>query len=244
MAISNKLSLAIVLVVGLTIAQLSSATLSPDLEKQLKNPNIDANKPLSDLINPVNPTVNNVVNQPINNAVNQPTTNPVTPPVNKAVNQPTTNPVTTPVNNAVNNLANILHEDPSEFLIPQNAARAKVSVPPFVWNETLAEFARSYAQERANDCKLQHSHSPGKGENIARAPGVLSPAKAVEMWVSEEVNYDYASNTCKKVCGHYTQVVWKGSTSIGCARSNCQGRGTFVTCNYYPPGNYIGRKPY
>jgi len=292
MAISNNLTLAIVLVNALTIAQLCWAALPLDLQNKLKDPHNDPNKPLSDLLthkplvappvntlvnppvkNPVNPLVNNPItpvvnkpvtpqptNPPVNNPltppVNPPIINPITPPVNnpltQTVNKPVTppinppNPITPPVNQPLSPLNSlvILHEDPNEFLIPQNMARAKVGLPPLVWNESLVEFARSYAQERANDCKLQHSHSPGKGENIARSPGILSPEKAVEMWVAEEPNYDYGSNTCKKVCGHYTQVVWKDTKSIGCARSNCQNRGTFVTCNYYPPGNVGGRKPY
>ena len=48
-----------------------------------------------------------------------------------------------------------------------------------------------------------------------------------------------------KVCGHYTQVVWRDSTAIGCARVDCNnGGGVFITCNYNPPGNYVGRSPY
>ncbi|KAJ6759314.1 hypothetical protein OIU74_025899 [Salix koriyanagi] len=46
-------------------------------------------------------------------------------------------------------------------------------------------------------------------------------------------------------CGHYTQIVWRETKRIGCARVDCfGGRGVFMTCNYDPPGNYIGEKPY
>ncbi|CAI0448628.1 unnamed protein product [Linum tenue] len=32
---------------------------------------------------------------------------------------------------------------------------------------------------------------------------------------------------------------------IGCAKATCSGgRGTFVICNYNPPGNWIGQRPY
>ncbi|CAN1167523.1 Pathogenesis-related protein 1 [Linum perenne] len=35
------------------------------------------------------------------------------------------------------------------------------------------------------------------------------------------------------------------SSRIGCAKVACSGgRGTFVICNYNPPGNYVGQKPY
>lgn len=47
--------------------------------------------------------------------------------------------------------------------------------------------------------------------------------------------------------GHLTQVVWKGTTSVGCATQFCAA-GTimsgwdsyFTVCNYSPPGNYQG----
>jgi hypothetical protein len=55
---------------------------------------------------------------------------------------------------------------------------------------------------------------------------------------------------CARVCLHAccTQVVWKGSASLGCAVTRCtplQGlpwaSGTYVVCRYNPPGNYLGQ---
>ena len=64
-----------------------------------------------------------------------------------------------------------------------------------------------------------------------------------------EQYYDHDSNTCSapegESCGHYTQVVWRASTSIGCARVVCNNnRGVFITCNYNPPGNFNGERPF
>ncbi|CAL2279522.1 unnamed protein product [Prunus armeniaca] len=83
------------------------------------------------------------------------------------------------------------------------------------------------------------------GENLAEGYGEMTGGQAVKFWVTEKPNYDYASNTCVgDVCGHYTQVVWRNSTHVGCARAKCKNGWMFVICSYYPPGNYIGERPY
>ncbi|KAL9231942.1 hypothetical protein vseg_007100 [Gypsophila vaccaria] len=132
------------------------------------------------------------------------------------------------------------------YLVPHNLARAKEHVPLVSWNETVAAYARSYAKERAADCALQHSTTQVYGENIAMSTGDLSPELAIKLWVEEKPDYHYQANNCNpgKMCGHYTQVVWKNTKSIGCAKEKCRNGGTFVTCNYFPPGNYIGERPF
>ncbi|XP_031096510.1 basic form of pathogenesis-related protein 1-like [Ipomoea triloba] len=130
------------------------------------------------------------------------------------------------------------------FIAAHNAARETVGAPPVEWNTTLADFAESYATKRSADCAAQHSQGP-YGENIAMASAELSPADSVKLWMDEKKYYDQASNSCTGgECHHYTQVVWRDTTSIGCARATCKTGWMFVTCNYYPPGNYVGERPY
>ena len=135
-----------------------------------------------------------------------------------------------------------------QYLTPINAVRVAHGLHPVQWNNTLADYARAYAHKRSADCALQHSDylTPGYGETIAMSEGALTPAVAVGLWTGEEPFYHYKSNTCDEgeMCGHYTQIVWKTLTSIGCASAKCQNGGTFITCNYYPPGNYEGERPY
>jgi hypothetical protein len=45
------------------------------------------------------------------------------------------------------------------------------------------------------------------------------------------------------VCGHYTQIVWRNTKSVGCAVARGKGVEVWV-CNYDPPGNYAGQRPY
>ncbi|KAH7673637.1 Cysteine-rich secretory protein-related protein [Dioscorea alata] len=121
-----------------------------------------------------------------------------------------------------------------DFINPHNSARSAVGVGQVTWDATVAAYAQNYANQRIGDCKLVHSGGP-YGENIFWGSGAeFTAADAVNSWVSEKQYYDYASNTCAagKQCGHYTQVVWRSSTSIGCARVKCNSGAIFIICNY------------
>ncbi|KAJ0561285.1 putative CAP domain-containing protein [Helianthus annuus] len=50
--------------------------------------------------------------------------------------------------------------------------------------------------------------------------GTFTGTAAVHLWVAEKSYYDYTTNTCASghVCRHYTQVVWRNSVQLGCAR--------------------------
>ncbi|CAL5358163.1 pathogenesis-related leaf protein 6-like [Camellia sinensis] len=135
---------------------------------------------------------------------------------------------------------------PQDFLAAHNAARAQIRVKPLTWNNTVAAYAENYAKLRSADCNLEHSNGP-YGENIAESSGELTAVHAVKLWVDEKPKYSYGLNACigeAAGCLHYTQVVWRNTAQIGCARVQCQNKWWFVTCNYYPPGNYVGQRPY
>jgi uncharacterized protein YkwD len=133
-----------------------------------------------------------------------------------------------------------------------NAARAAVMpaaanpIPPLQWSPTLAATAQAWASR----CQFGHSSGP-YGENIYADTGQGSATDVVASWVGEKSNYTYATNSCAGVCGHYTQVVWAASTSLGCGMQHCTsgspfggGAWNFWVCNYDPPGNFNGQKPY
>ena len=129
-----------------------------------------------------------------------------------------------------------------------NKERADVGVKPVSWNESLATYAESYAATRQDDCKLKFSGGP-YGENLFWGPAGTNytAADVVGSWVSQKKYYDHASNTCAagKRCDYYTQVVWRGTTSIGCAAVLCsKSGGVFAICSYNPRGNLDGQSPY
>ncbi|KAI4992372.1 hypothetical protein ZWY2020_051789 [Hordeum vulgare] len=132
------------------------------------------------------------------------------------------------------------------ILKEHNAFRAKEHVPPLTWNATVAQYAQQYANKRKGDCALKHSTGP-YGENLMYGEGkAWTWRHTVDEWSEEKKNYHYGSNSCDagKQCGHYTAVVWKGTTGVGCGRVTCTTGDTLMVCSYYPPGNYDGEKPY
>ncbi|XP_062019522.1 basic form of pathogenesis-related protein 1-like [Rosa rugosa] len=131
------------------------------------------------------------------------------------------------------------------FIEEHNKARAEVGVGPLTWSNTVALYAQKYADSKIETCELKLSGGP-YGEALAEGFGEMTAAQAVKFWVtSEKPNYDYASNKCVNgECLIYTQVVWRDTFHLGCARVKCKNGRVFVICNYDPPGNIEGERPY
>jgi pathogenesis-related protein 1 len=125
--------------------------------------------------------------------------------------------------------------------------RAAVGLPGLKWSGKLEASAAAWAQTlRGRGCAMQHSGSRTLGENLAWASGArLTVAEVLEMWGEERRDYDHAANRCRPgaQCGHYTQMVWRGTTEIGCAAAAC-GAEEVLVCHYAPPGNWVGQRPY
>lgn len=104
------------------------------------------------------------------------------------------------------------------------------------WNATLAAFAAWYLG--SNSCAFRHSGGP-YGENMAR--GYTTPAASVSEWGNERVQYDYGHPGYSFATGHFTQLVWKGTTDVGCARRWCGSDVNWLlACEYWPRGNVPG----
>ena len=152
--------------------------------------------------------------------------------------------------------------DPAAIIAAHNKLRAEVGVTKkLTYSKTLAVSAQAWAEhlKQANVCQMRHSAPNGKyGENLFWASAVswtdgrkdlqkVSSKQVVEDWGSEKADYDYASNTCAdgKMCGHYTQIVWRNMTKVGCGLAVCEDAQEQVwACQYQPAGNWVGKKPY
>ena len=126
------------------------------------------------------------------------------------------------------------------LLAEHNAARAQHCAPPLTWSPKLAAVAQAWAEHlRDHRCGFDHSRSR-YGENLAAgSTGMLDAAAIVGMWTEERAGYDFARGGFSMDTGHFTQVVWRGTTQVGCGSVTCNGMDVWV-CNYDPPGNVAG----
>ena len=133
-----------------------------------------------------------------------------------------------------------------DILAAQNAVRSRAGVPLLTWSNQLASVARDWAASLLRSGTMSHRPANKYGENIFEIHGSkASPAQVVGIWAAEAKDYDPTKNTCRegKVCGHYTQLVWRRTKQVGCAVGRGGGREVWV-CNYDPPGNWAGQRPF
>lgn len=134
-----------------------------------------------------------------------------------------------------------------------NATRQTVGTAPLKWNCALADFAQKWAN------KDTFEHSPEKdrqniiagslaGENLSNDSETNQiMQKMIQGWIDEKQFLNADNKTCVagKVCEHYTQMVWKTTTEIGCGiyrKSNSLGadfkdKASYFVCVYNPGGN-------
>jgi hypothetical protein len=64
---------------------------------------------------------------------------------------------------------------------------------------------------------------------------------------TEKCDMTCATNLHSDGCGHYTAIVARRSTQVGCGVATCQKNGVdydIWVCNYNPAGNIVGFAPY
>jgi pathogenesis-related protein 1 len=130
-----------------------------------------------------------------------------------------------------------LSADAQALLDAHNRVRAQHCAPALTWSPKLTEFAQQWAKKlKAEGCKF--GHSGGRyGENLAAGTsGTLDGKSVTEMWYDEIKQYSFKTGGFSMQTGHFTQVVWKATTQLGCAMTSCRGMDIWV-CEYDPPGN-------
>jgi len=143
------------------------------------------------------------------------------------------------------------------MLYHHNAARANHAAEPLTWDDACEANARIAAQK----CNFGHfiPEGAGQGQNLFTVSGDAFNATAgiTESWYKGELepmlpyfgDKDVPDDVFHEV-GHLTQVVWKGTTKVGCVSIDCGDKmivggaassmNKYTVCNYAPAGNVFG----
>lgn len=136
----------------------------------------------------------------------------------------------------------------TEWLRAHNSRRRQYNggagYKPLRWASSLARQAKIHADYLVSACpnvELTHAKSIEDGENLAGNNGhgqwgsLYDADDIMGRWVEKELNWDYPDNA------HYTQVVWRATSYVGCGeslRKMSNGASCRVqVCRYTPPGN-------
>lgn len=120
-----------------------------------------------------------------------------------------------------------------------------------IWDNDLA----TKASVSADKCIWNHTNT---GQNLysSNSQSPINLTAAIEAWYNEKQYYSYwfINGICQEPqqqCLHYSQVVWATSRKLGCAYTRCTTlqfstltNALILVCNYDPPGNIQGVKPY
>lgn len=139
----------------------------------------------------------------------------------------------------------------SAMLAGHSAARADVGLPPLVWNDALAADALAYAQTLARTRQFRHADQPQgpkrQGENLFTGTrGAYSYREMVDLWVAEKKDFtnrptpNFSRTGRFGDVGHYTQIVWRATTAVGCGLASNE-TDDYLVCRYSPAGNVWGQ---
>lgn len=137
------------------------------------------------------------------------------------------------------------------LLAIHNRERAATGARPLVWDSGLAAAAASYGPALERLGRLAHSPAQerrGQGENLwmgtrdAYALDEMAEGWAAEKSLLRPGAFPQVSRSGNwSDVGHYTQMIWKGTTRVGCAVHKAR-KWDFLICRYSPQGNVVGQR--
>jgi hypothetical protein len=146
------------------------------------------------------------------------------------------------------------HDFNARVLAAHNHERLSAGVPPLQWNSQLSASASRWADHLGKTGEFSHSPDevgqPVEGENLwAGSRGYYTPESMVGLWTAEKSDFKpgvFPANSrtadVEKV-GHYTQLMWRRTTSVGCAVAQSRVEDVLV-CRYSSAGNVVGEQPF
>jgi hypothetical protein len=139
----------------------------------------------------------------------------------------------------------------SRVLAAQNRERVALGLAPLSWDDGLARDAQAWADTLAATGRFEHAPenrvSP-EGENLwAGTRGYYAPEAMVDAWAREKKYFragifpDNSTTGRVEDVGHYTQLVWRNTSQVGCARAQSAAEDILV-CRYSEAGNWRGER--
>lgn len=141
----------------------------------------------------------------------------------------------------------------SRLVARQNVERTHLGISPLTWDPALARSAQNWADQLAAQGAFYHApenEAAPQGENLwAGTAGRFTPEAMIDAWVREKRFFRPGrfpgNSTTGRVgdVGHYTQIMWRATHSVGCALAR-GAREDVLVCRYSEAGNYEGEVPF
>lgn len=158
-----------------------------------------------------------------------------------------------------------------DVLTGHNVVRQRVGIPTMQFDEDLKAMADHRLEELVSGgCYIQHSATSYRwgaagfqyvGENVYKVINMVpTGVDLADAWYAEIYDYTYGvvGEPCvRQKCadrssppcsiGHFTQMMWRASTHLGCAKRECpneQEKTSIGVCYYGEGGNIVGRIPF
>lgn len=135
----------------------------------------------------------------------------------------------------------------NDALESHNNYRKLHGVAALKLDKKLCSYAQEWANKLAREDSFEHRTNQDFGENLycswsSNPKAKCAGSKPVDSWYSEMTKYTFGSEPTSSASGHFTQVVWKKTQSLGIAKAKSPKSGKIiVVANYEPAGNWIGQ---
>lgn len=141
-----------------------------------------------------------------------------------------------------------LAERNARILTLHNQARARVGAAALVWDDQLAAGAGRWAAQLGDSGMLEHSGAEDEGENLWMGTADYYTIDAmVGAWTDEQRDFrpgrfpDVSRSGNWSAVGHYTQMIWPDTRSVGCGLFHGR-QWDVLVCRYAPAGNVMGER--